>query len=102
MLSIALVVSFLDRATTPPSTARTHTSLPPLSNPPHGPDLGGWWRGGPCYSLAFAEPPVPVKEEVDDAPCDLKGRYVDMDVDDRPTMDEMCMSDSQRDYYEFS
>ena len=67
-----------------------------------GPDLGGWWRGGSCYSLAFAEPPVPVKEEVDDAPCDLKGRYVDMDVDDRPTMDEMCMSDSQRDYYEFS
>ena len=39
---------------------------------------------------------------VDDAPCDLKGLYMGLDVDDRPSMDEMCMSDSQRDYYEFS
>jgi hypothetical protein len=67
-----------------------------------GPDLGSWWRGGPCYALAFAKPPVPVKDEVDDTLRDLRGLCMEPDVDDRPTMDEMCMSDSQRDYYEFS
>ena len=67
-----------------------------------GPDLGSWWRGGPCYSLAFAEPPEPIDEKVDDTLRDLRGRYMDLDVDDRPSMDEMAMCDSERDFYEFS
>jgi hypothetical protein len=73
------------------------------------PDLGAWWRGGPCFALALAEPPAPPRPSVFTdadwlwAPRPLRVEEDRNDADaDRPSMDELGLSDSQRDYYDFS